>query len=138
MEKGVFGVICGLIGAAIGSVSTYFLTKNRIENSVREECEGRFRKAQNDLNEYYKTNFEPKKEPVKDSILMQAAYKKRSEKASDELGSVTKMGLEEKETEDKLREKFDINPIDYDQFYTEKDLDEADNYYLEYGNYDPK
>ena len=48
MEKGIFGVICGAIGAAIGSVATHFISKNRIESSVREELEGTFRKAQDE------------------------------------------------------------------------------------------
>lgn len=106
MEKGVFGVICGAIGAAIGSVATYFIAKNKIENSVREELEGTFRKAQNDLNEYYKTNFEPKKEPVKDSILMQA-----------KANTLAKMALQEHQAEDNLRKKYDVETVNYNEFY---------------------
>ena len=135
MEKGVLGVICGAIGAAIGSVATYFISKNRIENSVREELEGTFRKAQDELNEFYKTNFEPKREPVKDSILMQNAYKKAEEKREN----IAKMGLEERETEDKLRVKSDEEARDYTKFYEETGVgkEESDGseyeFYEEYG-----
>lgn len=128
LEKGVFGVICGAIGAVIGSVATYFFTKNKIENSVREECEGRFRQAQNDLNEYYKANFEPKREPVKDSILMQARA-----------NTAAKMAFEERKTEDGLRVKDDVIPPEYNNFYDASEDDKLPSdgseyeFYEEYG-----
>lgn len=106
LEKGVLGVICGAIGAAIGSVATYFISKNCIEKTVREECEGRFRQAQNELNEYYKTHFEPKKEPVKDSILMQA-----------KANTVARMAFEERKSEDNLRLVDDVKSPEYNEFY---------------------
>ena len=125
MEKGVFGVICGAIGAAIGSVATYFISKNRIETSVREELEGTFRKAQNDLNEYYKANFEPKKEPVKDSILMQA-----------KANTVAKMAFQERQTEDNLRKPDTTKPENYNEFYDASEDEKLPSDGTEYAYYE--
>lgn len=125
MEKGVFGVICGAIGAAIGSVATYFFTKNKIETSVREELEGTFRKAQNDLNEYYKANFEPKKEPVKDSILMQA-----------KANTVAKMALQERQAEDNLRKPDTTKPENYNEFYDASENEKLPSDGTEYAFYE--
>lgn len=127
MEKGVFGAICGVIGAAIGGVVTYFATKNRIENSVRNELEAQFSKAQQALNDHYETNFKPKKEPIKDSILAQAMVKKPEKELS---------------AEDKLRLVEDVQPENYHGFYKlpPEEMVESDGseyeFYEEYSNPD--
>lgn len=139
MEKTGIGVICGFIGAAIGSVVSFFVTKKVVEKGIREELTGEFMKAQQDLNAYYETHFEPKKEPVTESILMKSAYKKADEKRTE----LAKMALEERRAEDNLRIQSDVESPEYNKFYEENngipevEKGESDGseyaYYEEYG-----
>lgn len=125
MEKGVLGVICGAIGAAIGSVATYFITKNKAkeqaEIEVKAQYEAAFGKAQSELKAFYEANYVPKREPIKDSILAKA------------------MVIEPKKgpsAEDKLRLQDDVKPENYNEFYTLPEAEKVESDGSEYEFYE--
>ena len=135
MEKGLFGTICGIIGAVIGGVGTYFVTKNKLENDIKSEYEASFNKAQEELKQHYETNYLPKKEPIKDSILakaMPASGAKMGEKSGEKAPTA----------EDKLRAVDDVEPENYAGFYQLKPEDKVESdgseyeFYEEYGGPD--
>lgn len=127
VNRRLLELICGLIGAGIGTILTKLETKKAIEKEVQE----RVSKAQKELNEVYETSFKPKKEPIKDSILT-SPYKKKGASA-DEI--IANFKTPERTAEDDLRWVDNSDPVQYNAYYDpEKVVSDGSEYeyYEEY------
>lgn len=124
MKKQILELICGLIGAGIGT----FMTKITMKKDMEMELQKAISEKQNELNELYETNFKPKKEPIKDSILA-SPYKK----------SEDVLNKSSKQIEDGLRWVDDSEVEKYNEYYdpnrVQSDGSEWE-YYEEYNNPD--
>lgn len=124
MKKQFLELICGLIGAGIGT----FMTKITMKKDMETELQKAILDKQNELNELYETNFKPKKEPIKNSILA-SPYKKPEEI----------LAQSSKQIEDGLRWVDDSEPAQYNEYYdpnrVQSDGSEWE-YYEEYNNPD--
>ena len=135
MEKKISELICGIIGAGIGTIMTYFSLKKDLEKKSEEEIQKKVSEYQDQLNKVYETNFVPKKEPIKDSILT-SPYKK-NKPSPDEI--IANFSTSEKNAEDGLRWVDDSEPVQYNSYYDPNKMvsDGSEyEYYEEYSSQD--
>lgn len=102
VNRTILELICGLIGAGIGT----FMTRLTMKKDMETELQKAILEKQNELNELYETNYKPKKEPIKDSILA-SPYKKPEEI----------LAQNPRQTEDGLRWVDDSEVTQYNQYY---------------------